>query len=76
VSAEVFAKAKLDSAASIFSTYALSGDTIKARTKYQDFFALWKNADSDIPILKQAKAESRSWNERIAFLSITMAAWP
>ena len=29
----------------------------KARTAYQDFFALWKDADPDIPILKQAKAE-------------------
>jgi eukaryotic-like serine/threonine-protein kinase len=29
----------------------------KARAAYQDFFALWKNADPDIPILKQAKAE-------------------
>jgi hypothetical protein len=37
--------------------YALSRDTAKARTKYQAFFALWNNADSDIPILKQAKAE-------------------
>jgi serine/threonine protein kinase/Tfp pilus assembly protein PilF len=37
--------------------YALSGDTVKARTKYQDFFALWKDADPDIPILKEAKAE-------------------
>jgi eukaryotic-like serine/threonine-protein kinase len=37
--------------------YALSGDTRKARTAYQDFFALWKDADPDIPILKQAKAE-------------------
>src|SRR5437899_3303169 len=37
--------------------YALSGDTAKARTAYQDFFALWKNADPDIPILKEAKAE-------------------
>ena len=37
--------------------YALSGDTAKARTKYQDFFALWKDADPDIPILKEAKAE-------------------
>jgi eukaryotic-like serine/threonine-protein kinase len=40
--------------------YALSGNTDKARTKYQDFLALWKNADSDIPILKQAKAEYAS----------------
>ena len=37
--------------------YALSGDTTKARTAYQDFFALWKDADSDIPILKEAKAD-------------------
>ena len=37
--------------------YTLSGDTTKARTAYQDFFALWKDADPDIPILKQAKAE-------------------
>ena len=37
--------------------YVLSGDTAKARTKYQDFFALWKDADPDIPILKEAKAE-------------------
>jgi serine/threonine protein kinase/Tfp pilus assembly protein PilF len=37
--------------------YALTGDSAKARTKYQDFFALWKDADPDIPILKQAKAE-------------------
>ena len=37
--------------------YALSGDTTKAKTGYQDFFALWKDADPDIPILKQAKAE-------------------
>jgi hypothetical protein len=29
----------------------------KARTGYQDFFVLWKDADQDIPILKQAKAE-------------------
>jgi hypothetical protein len=37
--------------------YALLGDTAKARTSYQDFFALWKDADPDIPILKEAKAE-------------------
>jgi len=36
---------------------ALSGDSAGARTAYQDFFALWKDADPDIPILKQAKAE-------------------
>jgi hypothetical protein len=37
--------------------YTLAGDTAKSRTAYQDFFALWKDADPDIPILKQAKAE-------------------
>jgi serine/threonine protein kinase/tetratricopeptide (TPR) repeat protein len=37
--------------------FALSGDTTKARTAYQDFFALWKDADPDVPILKEAKAE-------------------
>jgi eukaryotic-like serine/threonine-protein kinase len=36
---------------------ALRGDAGRARTAYQDFFALWKDADPDIPILKQAKAE-------------------
>jgi len=37
--------------------YALKGDTAKARATYQDFLTLWKDADPDIPILKQAKAE-------------------
>jgi eukaryotic-like serine/threonine-protein kinase len=37
--------------------YALAGDAAKARTAYQDFFALWKDGDPGIPILKQAKAE-------------------
>jgi tetratricopeptide (TPR) repeat protein/predicted Ser/Thr protein kinase len=37
--------------------YALQGDTAKARTAYQDFLTLWKDADPDTPILKQAKAE-------------------
>jgi serine/threonine protein kinase/tetratricopeptide (TPR) repeat protein len=37
--------------------YVLQGDKAKARTAYQDFLALWKDADPDIPILKQAKAE-------------------
>jgi serine/threonine protein kinase/tetratricopeptide (TPR) repeat protein len=35
----------------------LTGDAAKARIAYQDFFNLWKDADPDIPILKQAKAE-------------------
>ncbi len=37
--------------------HALAGDSVKAKTSYQDFFALWKDADADIPILKEAKAE-------------------
>ena len=37
--------------------YVLQGDTANAKTAYQDFFAVWKDADSDIPILKQAKEE-------------------
>jgi len=37
--------------------YAIAGESEKARTAYQDFFALWKDADPEVPILKQAKAE-------------------
>jgi Flp pilus assembly protein TadD len=37
--------------------YALTGDSAKAKTSYQDFLALWKNADPDVPILKQAQSE-------------------
>jgi tetratricopeptide (TPR) repeat protein len=38
--------------------YAMSGDTAKAKSAYQDFLTLWKDADSDVPVLKAAKAES------------------
>ena len=37
--------------------YSLQGDTTKAKAAYQDFLKLWKDADPDIPILRQAKAE-------------------
>jgi len=37
--------------------YALQGDAAKAKAAYQDFFATWKDADPDVPILKEAKAE-------------------
>jgi len=37
--------------------YALQRESAKAKTAYQDFLALWKDADPGIPILKQAKAE-------------------
>ena len=36
---------------------ALAGDTAKAKKACQGFFELWKDADPDIPILQQAKAE-------------------
>ena len=38
-------------------TFVLEGDGTKSRTAYQDLFALWKDADTDLPILKAAKAE-------------------
>jgi DNA-binding winged helix-turn-helix (wHTH) protein/Tfp pilus assembly protein PilF len=37
--------------------YVLQGDSTKAKAAYQDFLTLWKDADPDIPILKEAKAE-------------------
>jgi serine/threonine protein kinase len=37
--------------------YAVQGDSAKAKGAYQDFFILWKDADRDIPVLKQARAE-------------------
>jgi eukaryotic-like serine/threonine-protein kinase len=37
--------------------YAAQGDRAKSRTAYQDFLASWKNADADLPLLKQAQAE-------------------
>ena len=37
--------------------YAMMGDKAKAKAAYQDFLTLWKDADPDIPIYKQAKAE-------------------
>jgi serine/threonine protein kinase/tetratricopeptide (TPR) repeat protein len=37
--------------------YAMAGDTAKAKAAYQDFLTLWKDADPDVPILKEAKAE-------------------
>jgi tetratricopeptide (TPR) repeat protein len=36
---------------------ALAGDTAKARQAFEDFFALWKDADKDIPVLMQARKE-------------------
>ena len=36
---------------------ALSGDTVKAKSAYNDLLTLWKNADPEIPVLKEARAE-------------------
>jgi tetratricopeptide (TPR) repeat protein len=36
---------------------ALAGDTVKAKTAYDDVLTLWKNADPDIPVVKEARAE-------------------
>ena len=36
---------------------ALSGDVSGSRQSYQEFFSLWKNADPDTPVLRQAKSE-------------------
>jgi eukaryotic-like serine/threonine-protein kinase len=40
--------------------FVQSGEAAKAKNAYQDFFSLWKNADPDIPVLQQAKAEHAS----------------
>ena len=42
----------------------LTGDTSKARTAYEKFFAMWKNADPEIPILREANHEAARLKER------------
>ena len=42
--------------------WALAGDTARARRAFEDFLALWKDADPDVPILKQAKTEYAKLN--------------
>jgi hypothetical protein len=37
--------------------YVLAGDKARARVAYQDFFAVWKDADPEIPIVREVKAE-------------------
>jgi eukaryotic-like serine/threonine-protein kinase len=37
--------------------YVMQRDTMKARVAYQDFLTLWKDADPDVPVLKQAMEE-------------------
>jgi hypothetical protein len=42
----------------------LAGDKARAKKAYQDFFALWKDADKDIPVLIEAKKEYESLTGR------------
>jgi tetratricopeptide (TPR) repeat protein len=37
--------------------YGVSGDITRAKSAYQDFLTLWKDADAELPVLKQARAE-------------------
>jgi hypothetical protein len=37
--------------------FVLAGEIPKAREAFGEFFQLWKDADQDIPVLKQAKVE-------------------
>ena len=48
---------------------ALQGDSAKARKAYEDFFALWKDADNDIPILIQAKKEYEKVKDEVSTTS-------
>ncbi len=41
---------------------AMSGDKVRAKAAYEDFLTLWKNADQDIPILKQARQDYAALN--------------
>ncbi len=44
---------------------ALTGDMVRSRKEYQDFFALWKDADQDLPVLIQAKKEYGQLNKSL-----------
>ncbi len=41
---------------------AMSGDRVSAQSSYKDFLNLWKDADQDVPIYKQARAEYAKLN--------------
>jgi serine/threonine protein kinase/tetratricopeptide (TPR) repeat protein len=45
-------------------SYAQAGDTVKSLAKYREFLALWKNADSDLRVLKEAKSEYKLLSAR------------
>jgi tetratricopeptide (TPR) repeat protein len=42
----------------------LSGDTVKAKKAYDDLFTLWKDADADVPVIKQARAEFDKFSQQ------------
>ena len=43
----------------------MQGDIAKGLAAYDDFLSLWKNADPDIPVLKQARAEYAKLKQRV-----------
>jgi eukaryotic-like serine/threonine-protein kinase len=56
--------------------YAVQGDQVNAGSMYRQFLDLWKSADSDIPALKQARAEFAKLNERTGRLSFLRLLHP
>ena len=57
---EMFSPVQILSHLGLARAAVLNSDTTAARKSYQDFFALWKDADADLPILVQAKKEYES----------------
>ena len=53
----------------------LSGEKSKAKAAYQEFLTLWKDADQDIPILKQAKAEFARLQSPIPAGEVAKVSW-
>jgi hypothetical protein len=51
------------------SHHAHDGDTAKAKAAYQDFLTLWKDADTDVPLLKQAKMEYAKLQQGLRFFN-------
>jgi eukaryotic-like serine/threonine-protein kinase len=47
-------------------SYAVQGDAAKARSMYEKFFQLWKNADPNIPVLQQARVEMQKLNSTVS----------
>jgi DNA-binding winged helix-turn-helix (wHTH) protein/tetratricopeptide (TPR) repeat protein len=52
--------------------YALTGDTEKSLSEYRDLLTLWKNADSDLGIFKEAKTEYKKFSERASLLGFLL----